>query len=498
MLMGYPTVYPTGVTVYNPEKSWSGYTLFQAAGVGALLIDMSGREVQLWRGLQGFPNKLLPGGYVLGSTGERNPRNGFQDQVDLVQVDFEGNVVWRFDRLEQIRDPGEEPRWFARQHHDYQRAGNPVGYYAPGQEPLVDRGNTLLLVHENVHDEKISSRPLLDDKIVEVNWAGDIIWEWRPHEHFDELGFDEPAKQALRKDPNVRAPGAGALGGPSSEGTGDWLHINSLSVLGPNRFYDAGDQRFHPDNLIWDAREANIIAIVDKKSGKIVWKLGPRYDGNDAERRLGWIIGQHHAHLIPQGLPGAGNLLVFDNGGWAGYGAPNPGAPSGLKTAQRDYSRVLEIDPVTLEIKWQYTPKEAGFVVPLDAARFYSPFISSAQRLPNGNTLITEGSDGRIFEVTAAHEIVWEYISPYWRSGAMHLNLVYRAYRAPYAWVPQLEAPRETAIPRLDVTTFRVPGAAALGRDRVVEVRGADGLHSAGALCVTAEDEGSPRLSAGG
>jgi hypothetical protein len=89
----------------------------------------------------------------------------------------------------------------------------------------------------------------------------------------------------------------------------------------------------------------------------------------------------------------------------------------------------LEINPITLEIEWQYTPREAGFVMPLDAARFYSPFISSAQRLPNGNTLITEGSDGRIFEVTAQHEIVWEYISPYWRQPPLSLNLVYRAYR---------------------------------------------------------------------
>jgi len=48
--MGYPTVYPTGVTVYAPEKTWSGYTLLQAAGQGALLIDMNGREVQLWKG----------------------------------------------------------------------------------------------------------------------------------------------------------------------------------------------------------------------------------------------------------------------------------------------------------------------------------------------------------------------------------------------------------------------------------------------------------------
>jgi Arylsulfotransferase (ASST) len=496
--MGYPSVYPTGVTVYNPERAWSGYTLFQAAGVGALLIDMSGREVQLWRGLQGFPNKLLPGGQVFGSTGERNPRHGAQDQVDLVQVDFDGKVLWRFDRLEHISDPDEKPRWLARQHHDYQRQGNPVGYYTPGQEPLTDRGNTLILVHENVQNAAISSKPLLDDRIVEVDWSGNIVWQWRPNEHFDELGFDEAAKASLRRNPNVRAPGANGLGGAATEGVGDWLHINSLSVLGPNRWFDAGDARFHPDNLIWDAREANIIAIVDKRSGKIVWKLGPRYDGNDAERKLGWIIGQHHAHLIPQGLPGAGNLLVFDNGGWAGYGAPNPGAPDGLKTALRDYSRVLEIDPITLEIVWQYTPKEAGFVVPLDAARFYSPFISSAQRLANGNTLITEGSDGRIFEVTPDHELVWEYISPYWRQGAMHLNLVYRAYRAPYDWVPQLSAPREVAIERLDVKTFRVPGAAALGRDRVVAVEGTESALSDGALCVTTDDEGPPRLSAGG
>ncbi|WP_437308256.1 aryl-sulfate sulfotransferase [Sorangium sp. So ce388] len=489
--MGHPTIYPTGVTLYDPDRSWNGYTIFQAPGLGALLIDMNGREVQLWKGLHGFPSKLLPGGQVFGSTGERNPQHGTQDQIDLVQVDWEGNVVWRFDRLEYIADPGETPRWFARQHHDFQRQGNPVGYHAPGQEPLVDRGSTFLLVHENVQNYAISEHPLLDDKIIEVDWKGNIVWQWRAHEHFEELGFDEEARAALRRDPNLRAPGASALGGAgaTAAGIGDWLHINSLSLLGPNRWYDAGDERFHPDNLIWDAREANIIAIVDKKTGRIAWKLGPRYDGSEAERRLGWIIGQHHAHLIPRGLPGEGNLLVFDNGGWAGYGAPNAGAPRGIKTALRDHSRVLEIDPITLEIRWQYTPREAGFVMPLDASRFYSPFISSAQRLPNGNTLITEGSDGRIFEVTPTHEIVWEYISPYWRKPPLSLNLVYRAYRAPYGWVPQLPAPRQTPVPRLDVATFRVPGAAPLGRDRVVELRDAQGYAADGDFCVATADE---------
>ena len=84
--MTYPSVYPTGATIYNPEKCWNGYTIFQAKERGALLIDMNGAEVKLWKGLHGFPNKLLPGGYVLGHSGERNNAYGMQDMIDLVQV----------------------------------------------------------------------------------------------------------------------------------------------------------------------------------------------------------------------------------------------------------------------------------------------------------------------------------------------------------------------------------------------------------------------------
>ena len=102
--MGHPTIYPTGVTLYDPAKAWNGYTIFPAGDLGALLIDMNGKEVQLWKGLQGFPNKLLPNGQVFGSTGRRAPDHSFQDQIDLVQVDWEGNIVWRFSRLEHIAD----------------------------------------------------------------------------------------------------------------------------------------------------------------------------------------------------------------------------------------------------------------------------------------------------------------------------------------------------------------------------------------------------------
>ena len=469
--MTYPSVYPTGTTIYDPSQCWSGYTIFQAKELGALLIDMNGSEVKLWKGLHGLPNKMLPGGYVLVATGERNTKYGMQDYLDVVQVDWEGKVVWRFNEFEYIEDPGEEPQWIARHHHDFQRAGNPVGYYVPGMEPQAQGGNTLILCHKNVRNPNISDKELLDDVFIEVNWEGEIVWEWVLNEHFFEFDWSEEARNILARNPNLRNCG------------GDWMHINSMSALGPNKWFDSGDARFHPDNIIWSARETNIIAITDKETGKIVWKIGPDYNTSPALKKLGWIIGKHHAHIIPRGLPGEGNLLVFDNGGWAGYGAPNPGAPTGNKNALRDYSRVLEIDPTTLEILWQYTPAEAGFRMPLDANRFYSPFVSSAQRLPNGNTLITEGSGGRVIEVTPEHRIVWEYISPHFGQTA-NFNMIYRAYRLPYEWVPQLDPPKETPMEPVDVTSFRMPGAAAPGPVQVAEVPGVKPYQRADVLCV--------------
>ncbi|MDR3161078.1 MAG: aryl-sulfate sulfotransferase [Spirochaetaceae bacterium] len=369
----------------------------------------------------------------MGSSGARNPLHGFQDQLDLLQVDWEGTIVWKFDNNEYIKDPGSKPASAARQHHDYQREGSSTGYYAPGSAPRTDGGKTLILTHADIQNNIISDKPLLDDRFIEVDWAGNILWEWLPNEHFDELGFDEAAKNLLFRDPNMV---------PS--GRGDWLHINSLSTLGPNKWYDAGDERFHPDNIIWDARNANILAITDKKTGKIVWRIGPDFGLSKELRDLNWIIGQHHLHMIPRFLPGEGNLLVFDNGGWGGYGPPSRTSQYGINDKRRDYSRVIEFNPRTLEIEWEYTAEKAGY---RDQYRFYSPYISSAQRLPNGNTLITEGSDGRLFEVTPSYQTVWEYINPYYsRKLGGILNMVYRTYRLPYEWIPQLEPPREASI----------------------------------------------------
>jgi hypothetical protein len=144
--------------------------------------------------------------------------------------------------------------------------------------------------------------------------------------------------------------------------------------------------------------------------------------------------------------------MIFDNGGAAGYGAPNDGSHNGWNSAKRDYSRVLEINPVTLKVVWEYSGKTVGY---RDKTRFYSSYVSSAQRLPNGNTLITSGATGRLIEVTPDLEIVWEYISPYYNKNGK-FNLVYRAYRVPYEWIPQLDKPKQTAVDPGDVTKLRV------------------------------------------
>ncbi|CAM3241871.1 aryl-sulfate sulfotransferase [Pediococcus acidilactici] len=480
--MGQPSVFPHGTTIYKPEKCFNGYTIVPLINDGVLLFDMNGNEIRRWN-MHAMPPKLFKGGYVMGSSGNRHPDYGMQDGVNLIEIDYDGNIVWEFDKLEKIDDQGRDHRWMARSHHDFQREGNPVGYYVPGQEAKPLSGNTLILGHQTIHNPKISDKRLLDEIMYEVDWQGNIVWQWSINEHFDELGFDEAAKNVLFRDPNMRS---------SDGGVGDYLHVNCMSYLGPNKWYDAGDERFKPTNIIFDSREANILAILDKDTGKIVWRIGPDFNASPELKKLGWIIGQHHLHMIPRGLPGEGNLLVFDNGGWAGYGLPNPASPIGTKNATRDYSRIIEFDPTTLKVVWEVTPKDFGHAIPVDASKFYSPYVSSAQRLPNGNTLIDEGSDGRLIEITNEKEIVWEWISPYYshtEPGQPKNNMIYRAYRYPYDYVPQEPVPEEVAIEPIDNPTYRVPGAGKLGAKKVIDVEGTLPYYADVALCVATDDE---------
>jgi outer membrane protein assembly factor BamB len=429
------SVYPTGTTIYEPARAWNGYTVLSPLQTQAVLvIDMNGNVVKRWEGLNnsaGGPARVLPGGILISASGARPPN---QESLELVQQDFDGKVIWQFSHNEQIKTGEGSTIWSARQHHDWQRESLPAGYYSPESAPVVEGTSTLILTHTNRLQPRVADVMLEDDRLVEVSWKGDVLWEWVASDHIDELGFAPDARKAIKAAQSFN----------KARGSFDWLHINSAHYVGPNRWFDQGDMRFAPNNVIISSREASLLAIVGR-DGKIVWRLGPDFSESKELRAIRQIIGQHHAHIIPKGLPGAGNLLVFDNGGSSGYGFASPIAPDGVGAFARSTSRVVEINPVTLELVWSYTNP-----------RFFSTNISSAQRLPNGNTLITAGAGGRMFEVTTQGAIVWEYMYPLF-SGANASNAVYRAYRIPYGWIPQITRPTERAVAPTALGDFRVP-----------------------------------------
>jgi len=122
--------------------------------------------------------------------------------------------------------------------------------------------------------------------------------------------------------------------------------------------------------------KTNTIAIIEKKTGRIIWRWGH-----------GEISHQHSPTILDNGC-----ILLFDNG------LHPAGFPYG-------YSRVIEVNPRDNRIVWSYEGPEKSPQV------FYSSTMSSCQRLPNGNTLICEGTTGRLFEVTSRGELVWEFVN---------------------------------------------------------------------------------------
>ena len=406
------------VSIYE-DVSCEGYTLcsvvpFMLLGEGhhALLIDMDGNEINKWFTIPD-PAKMLPGGSVISATGEYYET---WDSTNLSQLDWEGNIEWNFNSWD---DDGLEDL-MAREHHDFQREGNPVGYYAPGQD-FIQNGKTLVLSHKTKINTNVSSKRIIDDVIYEVFWNGTLTgFEWHASDHIDEMGFDSIARRGISLNPG----GPGILLGCLP---GDWIHINSMSLIGENRWYAEGDERFNPENIIISSRHANFIAIISRDTGEIIWRIGPDYSEDTEEgRKLGQMIGPHHAHIVPEGLPGEGNILVFDNGGLAGYGL------FGFPNQFRFYSRVVEFNPITLDIVNEYIHRNGFYPFPRNGENhwFFSTTLCSTQRLPNGNTLIVEGLSGRVFEINSENEIVWDYVTPNMK------NYLYRAYRIPPEWVP--------------------------------------------------------------
>jgi hypothetical protein len=149
----------------------------------------------------------------------------------------------------------------------------------------------------------------------------------------------------------------------------DYYHLNTVESLPPT---DLGtrDARFRAGNVLVCLRNPALLLVLDRDTLEVTWSWGP-----------GVLDGPHQPTMLPNG-----HLLVFDNG------------------TDRDYSRVIEVDPTTLAIVWEYRADPPG--------AFHSKWRGSSERLPNGDTLICESDRGRVFEVTAAGETVWEFYSP--------------------------------------------------------------------------------------
>ena len=416
----------TTLTINKPEKAWEGITLLSCAGrgcqiatdfdpdaeilYGALLIDMNGEFINGWLRdeINGIPAKLLPGGRVMGGAG-----GGFGGSI-LQLLNWSGNVLWEQEA------PGNG--W----HHDYNIKNSPTGYYAPRQKPHSNGDRLMLTNYNAVFDdtEHISNFDLLDDRLCIFDKKGNLKWDWTAADHFEQMGFSDAAKFGI-KYTQVRGAGGRTFS--------DWTHFNQAGWLGNNPHYRAGDSRFHPNNIIFDSRSSSLIGIIDHKTGEIVWKVDP----DSRNYPFGQIIGPHTAHMVPDGLPGAGNIIVFDNGGRSDFGALAEGCDGTFPSALRDYSRFIEFDPTDYKVVQLYENKQAFTDTDGNWNRkFFSSFISSVQRLPNGNTLICEGNQARIFEITPENEIVWEYNANSLAGGPGVIGrALYRAYRYPKSWV---------------------------------------------------------------
>ena len=329
MTLTAQSVYPTGTTIYDPGRAWNGYTVLSPLATQAVLvIDMNGNVVKRWENFNnsaGGPARVLPGGVVIAASGARPPH---QESLELVQRDFAGEVCGS--------SPGTSKSSRARARRSGPRASTTTGsgrifppaITRPSSHPRRRAANPDPEPHQpepaGGRGRAARRRPAAS----RCRWLGQDPVEWMASDHVDQLGFSRRPRAAMKAAPLQGGPVRGF----------DWLHINSATYVGPNRWFDAGDMRFAPNNVIISSREASLMAIVGR-DGSIVWRIGPDFSASRELRAIRQIIGQHHAHIIPKGLPGAGNLLVFDNGGSSGYGSPSPIAPEGRGACARDVAR---------------------------------------------------------------------------------------------------------------------------------------------------------------
>jgi|GEM_PF-4361473 len=250
------------------------------------------------------------------------------------------------------------------------------------------------------NDRDLGEHRISDNIICEMDLVGNISWQWSVLDNLHKF----------------------AIGGNIIERTARYkndnpFHVNSIQLVN-----DAMSMKnFGEASLVASARNMNSVFIVGLRSKNVLFEFS------------GQTVGQHHARLLRDVYPGAGNLLIVDNG--LNFLPPYAGQ-------SRGYSRVIEVSVPNGEIQWEYRSAPHQ---PL----FFSPIVGAQQRLENGNTLITEGYYGRIFEVDRDSNIVWDYIHPERIDVETHLKShclkdtglrqIYRAYKVENDWVNSIK-----------------------------------------------------------
>jgi hypothetical protein len=415
-----------GLLVHE-ASAYPGYTLLAPTNsTQTYLIDMQGRIVHTWKSdySPGLSAYLLDNGHLLRTGQIANPPFfGGGTGGRIQEFAWDGTLVWDFTYHSDTRLPN----------HDICRLPN---------------GNVLMIVWEKKspkeaiaagrRPETVGKDHLLADCILEVQptgkTTGKIVWEWHAWDHliqdFDaqktnhgdvsahpellDLNFGSSTIAAMVAKPAEleKLRGIGYIGGAGRRPQivqPDWLHVNGLA-------YNA-----QLDQIMLTVYEFSEIWIIDHstRTEEAAGHQGGRYGkggdllyrwGNPRSYRAGTVkdqklFGPHNAHWIDKGLPGEGHALIFNNGFQRTGGAHSTVDEIVLPLNERgSYDQAPGKAFAPDKPVWSYAaPKRIDF---------YAPFISGAQRLPNGNTLICSGTNGTVFEVTANKEVVWKYVNP--------------------------------------------------------------------------------------
>ncbi|MEI8037837.1 MAG: aryl-sulfate sulfotransferase [Verrucomicrobiota bacterium] len=440
---------PTELLFSDKEKAFSGYTLF---GVGSrtFLLDMDGRVVHTWP--VGTNPHLLENGNVLDAS--KDDPSGFQG---FKEVDWDGKTVWEYTEKREGYAP----------HHDWVRIFNkalnaPCTLYIANKSITDDQA-----IAAGADPKKGPYREGQMDAIVEVDMQGKVVWEWW---FFDHVVQDlDPAKPNYVGVGKTIAdhPGRINLNMPGKPLKRDWLHCNSLDYNAESGHLVINSVQgelyvIDHDGTFVAGDAPTGIAKAASPAGDFLYRFGDpaRYGQGDPPRVLeNWdsatsghkqMGGAHDAHWIRPGLPGAGHLMVFNNGQYLYQRTPqssvleiNPflnatGRDSGkyvnpplagYRRETYDHDTHNEPRQVSNQIVWSYRS--------VNSHNFFSHIGSSGQRLPNGNTFICSNTEGHFFEVTTEGKLVWEYINPVTRDGAVKMlgdalpmtNSAFRAFR---------------------------------------------------------------------